>query len=197
MDIESSSSSCYDSLKAFDGSSTTAMLIATLCGSTVPDPVYSTANEMYLQFESDGSVTKAGFKALVKFVDPSVVPTEAAAPTTGCGSVHTDPTGTIMTPNYPNDYPNSADCDTTIISQDRNAKVTLTFDNFETELSGNCQYDYVLIYDGADSSFPFMDRFCGSVIPGPITSTGPDMYIKFVSDYSVGASGISATYTSA
>lgn len=52
-------------------------------------------------------------------------------------------------------------------------------------------------YDGADTSYPFLDRFCGSVIPSPITSSGPDMHLVFVSDYSETRSGIQATYVSA
>lgn len=57
-----------------------------------------------------------------------------------------------------------------------------------------CVLLHFQVYDGADDNSPFMDRLCGSVLPSPITSTGPDMYLKFVSDYSVGDSGISAHY---
>lgn len=51
------------------------MLIETLCGSTIPDPVYSTQEQMFLRFESDSTTTGDGFVANVAFVDQASVPT--------------------------------------------------------------------------------------------------------------------------
>ena len=62
----------------------------------------------------------------------------------------------------------------------------LTFDSFDTE-SG---YDYVEVsYDS------FSQRYSGSSIPGPFTSTGSSMVVRFHSDGNISRTGFSAVWT--
>ena len=52
----------YDFLKVWDGLSPGETRISDLTGSTIPSPVASYGNTMFLNFLSDDSERKAGFK---------------------------------------------------------------------------------------------------------------------------------------
>ena len=62
----------------------------------------------------------------------------------------------------------------------------LTFDSFDTESN----YDYVEI-----SNDCFSQRHSGTSIPGPFTSTGSSMVVKFHSDQRYTRTGFSAVWT--
>ena len=59
----SSSSSFRDYLEVYDGPSSSDTLIAKLGYTTIPQPIFSSGNSLYLRFKSDYSVSKDGFKA--------------------------------------------------------------------------------------------------------------------------------------
>ena len=48
--------------------------------------------------------------------------------------------------------------------------------------------------DGGSSNSPVIGTFCGPQVPGPLTTTGNLMYLKFVTDGSVQNLGFEATY---
>lgn len=68
--------------------------------------------------------------------------------------------------------------------------------DFETESCPDCSCDYVELFDGSDDSSPSIGRYCGYVAPNPpnIQSTGPDMFIRFVSDDTYEYKGFIARY---
>lgn len=57
-----------------------------------------------------------------------------------------------------------------------------------------CRYDYVEIHDGNSESADLMGRHCSNIAPAPITSSGPSLHIKFVSDYAHQGAGFSLRY---
>ena len=61
--IEKSSNCMYDSVVIYDGLDKTGQQIGTYCGKSIPDPIESTGRYLFVEFTSDGSVRKAGFKA--------------------------------------------------------------------------------------------------------------------------------------
>ena len=63
FDIEAHPYCLYDYVEVANGSETKK-----LCGSTVPDPITSSANTMTVKFKSDYSVNKKGFSAVWKKV---------------------------------------------------------------------------------------------------------------------------------
>lgn len=67
----------------------------------------------------------------------------------------TDPSGTISSPGYPDKYPPNADCSWTIEStkDSEHVYITLTLIMIEGPY-GQCQYDYLQVYDGLNSSEP-------------------------------------------
>lgn len=47
-----------------DGSGETAPLFGKYCGTTLPAPILSSANDLWIRFKSDSSVSNAGFRAV-------------------------------------------------------------------------------------------------------------------------------------
>ena len=83
-------------LKKFLGPSATE--IAKLCGSQIPNPIFSSDRFMYLNFVSDSNNNGGGWRATVEFDE------------VGCGGLLTDRSGTFTTPGHPNNYPHGANC---------------------------------------------------------------------------------------
>jgi len=54
--------SCCDFVRIFDGSSNNAPLLGTYSGSTLPPAIQTTQSNAYLEFDTDGSVTRAGWE---------------------------------------------------------------------------------------------------------------------------------------
>ena len=87
--------------------------------------------------------------------------------------------GTIMSPNHPNNYPSSIQCLWLIDLGQQN--ITLTFYKFELEREEDCSYDWVSVREGKTEKSPEMINVCGNVLPPTITSKGP-MRIYFQTD---------------
>lgn len=70
-------------------------------------------------------------------------------------------------------------------------QITLTFLSYSTEED----YDFMTIYDGIDDSASILlDQHSGDTIPGPFTSIGDSLFIKFTSDGSYTSSGWEALW---
>ena len=50
------------------------------------------------------------------------------------------------------------------------------------------------VYDGNSTSALVLGKFCGTVVPEPVISTGNNMYIVFITDSSVTNKGFHASY---
>ena len=53
----------------------------------------------------------------------------------------------------------------------------LTFKSFDIEAHSSCDYDWVEVSYGS-----YSEKFCGTSIPGPFTSTGPTMTVRMHTD---------------
>lgn len=62
----------------------------------------------------------------------------------GCGGNVTTPSGTILSKNYPNNYPHNTDCEW-LITVDETHAVDFTFIDFDVEGASDCRYDYVAV----------------------------------------------------
>ncbi|XP_078659911.1 inactive serine protease PAMR1-like [Branchiostoma floridae x Branchiostoma belcheri] len=107
-----------------------------------------------------------------------------------CNHVQSSDTGTISLTNYQNNQ----DCLWTISVSSGNA-IMLQFTSFSLEEDSLCEYDYVAVYDGPTVTSPLLGKFCGSIPPGPVRSTGNQIVVRFYSDYSGVYDGFEATYT--
>ncbi|KAK2147338.1 hypothetical protein LSH36_558g01028 [Paralvinella palmiformis] len=195
FDIEASaqSSDCnYDYLEVRNGASESSALVGRLCGSTIPEPITSSGNAMWLKFHSDGSVQNHGFRATYTTANLGSVDD----PITGeaCGGTLTSPSGSLSTPSHPSVYPNGVNC-TWYISVQEGYSVSLVFQSFNIESHRNCAYDSVSVYNNFSSN-SLIGRLCGSTNPGTVMSSSNQMMIIFVSDSSISMEGFAASYSS-
>ncbi len=65
----------------------------------------------------------------------------------------------------------------------------------DVEEFNNCGHDYTQVLDGNNINAPEIGKYCGTVIPPPITSQGAALTLNFVSDSSDQRSGFRAVYT--
>ncbi|KAL2087660.1 hypothetical protein ACEWY4_016488 [Coilia grayii] len=55
-------------------------------------------------------------------------------------------------------------------------------------------YDFIEIHDGNSEAAELLGKHCSNIAPPPIISSGPTVYIKFVSDYAHQGAGFSLRY---
>jgi len=66
----------------------------------------------------------------------------------------------LQSPNYPDDYPNNADCRYTIYSPPGTA-ISINCEDFNVEPSQNCIYDVFFMSLSGDENFADQEFFCG------------------------------------
>lgn len=181
--IETHNDCSYDFLKIYDGETQRRPILATYCTTQEPAPLTTSGPFALVYFHTDGSVTDHGFH-----ITYSAIP---GIP--GCGGALTAPRGSFSSPNFPELYDNNIDCEW-IISSSLESKIQLKFTSFELEEHGECQFDYVEVYDGDAIDAPFLGRYCSNNVPPPVVSTGSTLRIRFIADQSVTRGGFRAEY---
>ncbi|XP_048472235.1 tolloid-like protein 2 [Rhincodon typus] len=212
----------YDYVEIHSGLSSESKLHGRFCGSEKPDIITSQFNNMRIEFKSDNTVSKKGFKGQF-FSDKDECSVDNGGcqheclntlgsyicqcrngfmlhengldcKEAGCEHKTSSAEGVITSPNWPDKYPSRKEC-TWVISATAGHRVKLAFDKFEIEQHQECIYDHLEIYDGADDESPILGRYCGSRKPEPAISTSSKMFIKFFSDASVQRKGFQAKYS--
>ena len=111
-----------------------------------------------------------------------------------CEHSLTDLQGNFSSPNYPSNYPNHLSC-TWSITVTPNSYIYLQFFNFSLEDDGeDCRYDYVEVSDLNYPSGSIKIKRCGNQSPWCVWSMSNALHLRFVTDYSVSASGFIAHY---
>ncbi|XP_026057290.1 cubilin-like [Carassius auratus] len=180
MDLETHSGCLFDFVEVRDGTGETDPLIGKYCGTTLPAPILSTANGLWIRFKSDSSVSRAGFRAMYELA---------------CGGTLSG-SGQIRTPMHPDPYPHNKVCEW-VINQPEGYVVTLNFLTFDVEGSSTCVFDYVEVRDGPSIDSPLIGRYCGINMPPMLESTQKSMFIRFKTDSSVSNHGFTAEFASA
>ncbi|XP_061840054.1 dorsal-ventral patterning tolloid-like protein 1 isoform X1 [Nerophis lumbriciformis] len=212
----------YDYVEVRSGLSPDSKLHGKYCGTEVPEVITSQYNNMRIEFKSDNTVSKKGFKALF-FSDKD----ECSKDNGGCqhecintvGSyvcqcrhgfvlhenkhdckeaecehkIHS-PSGTLSSPNWPDKYPSRKEC-TWDITATPGHRVRIAFSEFEIEQHQECAYDHLEAFDGDADTAAILGRLCGSKVPDPLVSTGNRMYVRFISDASVQRKGFQASHS--
>lgn len=70
--------------------------------------------------------------------------------------------GSFTSPNYPGTYSNGTYCEWGIRAPSGRV-VTVTFNQISIDDPGDCQNNYLKLYDGPDSSSPPVGPYCGAV----------------------------------
>jgi len=174
FDIESHPNCMWDWVKVVDGDGT--VLLPKSCGSDIPDPITSKTNRITVQFHSDGSVQRRGFRAEVQPVSTVVQPVQFQP---------------IVSPNYPEEYGNNM-TETFDRSVEEGSQILITFTDFDIESHPNCMWDWVKVVDGDGTVL--LPKSCGSDIPDPITSKTNRITVEFHSDGSVQRTGFKAEW---
>ncbi|XP_036449013.1 deleted in malignant brain tumors 1 protein-like isoform X4 [Colossoma macropomum] len=132
---------CCDFIRVYDGPSAAYPLL----GRVPQDQRYhfnSSRNYLTVVFSSDSSVTRQGFRALWEFA--------GGAP---CGGDLTNSRGEFFSPQYPNNYPNNANCTWRLLaSETQVVNLTFTF----VDLEACC--DFIRVYDGPSAAYPLLGR---------------------------------------
>jgi len=172
----------YDYVRVYDGASTTAPLLGSFTGTSLPAAITSSGGSLLVRFTSDYSVTAEGWRA--EYTSIELMPECIDETLTDASASVDDNTGS-------DDYMNNADC-RKLIQPVGATEITLTFTEFNLE-DGN---DYIRIYDGTSTTDPLLAELTGTNLPGAITSGGGNMLIHFTSNESIRAPGWAASYTS-
>ncbi|XP_061410706.1 neuropilin-2-like isoform X1 [Lethenteron reissneri] len=102
--------------------------------------------------------------------------------------------GYLASTGFPEDYPPMQRCEWLLRAAGPGQRLALAFNpHFDIE-KHDCRFDYVEVRDGEGDAAEAMGRFCGSVAPAPIVSSGPTLLIRFVSDYTNQGAGFSLRY---
>ncbi|XP_053565459.1 embryonic protein UVS.2-like isoform X2 [Bombina bombina] len=180
FDVHPSPNCMSDYIKIYDGASKTSpVLLKNSCGSRKRPPLIASANTMLLEFVTDGSLTRKGFKATYT--------------TVSCGEVFNAPFGKFTSPGYPKKYPSLIDC-VWIIAAPSGYWISLIIQKISIELSANCKNDNLKIFDGDTSDSPLLGTYCGPLYDFSVNSTGNYMLLQFHSDYSTQGNGFQASY---
>ncbi|XP_048465149.1 deleted in malignant brain tumors 1 protein [Rhincodon typus] len=109
-----------------------------------------------------------------------------------CGGYLEAVYGSITSPNYPSFYGDNEQC-IWYIRGDSDQRIKLKFTYVDLEVSSNCRYDYIAIYDGPSTNSVLLAKFC-SGSDQTFTSTSNSMTVYFKTDSSVTRQGFSASY---
>ncbi|MEQ2310269.1 hypothetical protein AMECASPLE_007121, partial [Ameca splendens] len=178
FEIPDSTGSCQSSyIKVWSGSTQNADdLLVTGCGSLAPEPVVAPYNIITSRFQATAT-PGVGFSMSFS---------------TRCGASVSGSKGRVVSPNFPADYPDYANCNYTIDAGQQTV-IVLSFKVFQIEAHSACVYDGLKIYNPVTSSTP-MATLCGTNIPGPFSTLGP-MLLHFYSDSLITSSGFMAEYS--
>ena len=100
--------------------------------------------------------------------------------------------GTIKSPNHPNNYPNNLNC-VYLIDLGLGYDITLTFHKFILEKKEDCPYDFLSVREGTLPDSPPIIKICGDILPPDIPTKGPTR-IAFKSDSDKEFAGFHLTY---
>jgi len=113
-----------------------------------------------------------------------------SSPLTTSTSEPTSESGSITSPNYPNNYDDNVNKKYPLVVAS-GSRIELEFEDFVLEESVGCEWDYLEIFDTDESR---MLARCGTDKPHKTTSTGNKMFVRFRSDRSVTAKGFKANW---
>lgn len=172
----------YDAVEVYDGSTDNGTLLGRFSGSSIPPSITASSGKMFIRFYSDLLENGQGWKA--KYTSTQELSCTGQTTLTSVSGTFDDGSGNFK-------YANNSEC-SWLISPPNATSITLSFSEFDTEESR----DGVIIYDGANDSAQILAQYSGTSIPNSVTSSGGEMYVKFITDPEQRENGFKASYTS-
>lgn len=108
-----------------------------------------------------------------------------------CMSNFTAPSGTVLSPDYPEGYGNNMNC-VWLIQSDPGSRIHLAFNDFDLE----APYDSLTVKDGETNDALVIGRFTGAESPSHLTSNTNTLRLEFQADHSMSGRGFNITYSS-
>jgi hypothetical protein len=198
----------HDYVLVFDGSG----LLSRHSGKAQPGLFVSADSSMRIVFTSDLTIDDSGFVAQLRVFHntsnrysainvistpavPISLPSDPRGATppscTACNGMVALTLGStpLTISDGPGDYTRSMNCSWLITAPDE-FRIRIVFTSFSTAEF----QDHVIVYAGGSTvPLPPPKRLFGQSIPAPVTSSGPNMLVVFVSDNSHHAQGFEAT----
>lgn len=171
----------YDTVIVYDGPNENYPRLMEWWGNTLPPAQTSTNGAITVQFKSDININATGWTANY---------TSSGVAYCGGSSLLTTPTGSLNDGSGGNNYGNNQFC-YWYIAPPCASSITLSFSQFNTENG----YDGVIVYNGDNTDDPVLLNTSGTNIPASVTSGG-EMLVVFLSDFSNRMQGFTANYTS-
>ncbi|HNS17210.1 MAG TPA: C10 family peptidase [Bacteroidales bacterium] len=167
-----------DTLRVYDGSTTSHPLLGNFSGSSLPSAISSESNQMLVTFTTDNLSEESGWACT--YLSYSPVWCSGITTVTESEGQISDGSGTFH-------YGNNSVCQWRILPESAES-LHLTFTSFDTEESG----DIVKVYDL--QSMTMLGSFSGSDLPGPVSCPSGKMLIMFVTNSDLTAGGWEAYY---
>ncbi|XP_017881696.1 cubilin [Ceratina calcarata] len=179
FELEGQTNCLFDYLEIRNGGYDNSPLIGKYCGTNIPTEIISQTNKLYLKFVSDQSRSFPGFYI------------EWDSTTIGCGGDLHAANGDIISPNYPKEYSQLAECQWRIMVAE-GSWLRLTIVDLQLEEHVRCRADYIEISEGFNRRNS--QRYCGNPYPNIIETTSNIMNIRFRSDYTSSGRGFHLKY---
>ncbi len=171
-----------DVITIYNGSNSSAPVLGTYSGSTLPAAISSTSPTVYVHFTTDGATATSGWQ---------ISYTSAALVFCNGTTLLTAPSDTFSDGSGGKEYSCSSNCKWKIEPSGA-ASVTINFTSFRSELNK----DFVKIYDPVGTVSTLLATYSGTTIPASVTSSSGKMLVIFTSNSTGTDAGWSANYTS-
>lgn len=170
-----------DTLNIYDGSDSTANLLGSFSGNSIPAPISSSGTDLFIQFQSDSTITSPGWSA--SYVTNPAPGSCATDTLTSASETFHDGSGPSQ------NYADNLNC-SWLIQPVGASLVELIFDSISTELG----IDTISVFDGDDSTDPLIGTYSGTQKPGIILSSDTSLYVEFKSNGSITDKGFQISY---
>ncbi|CAG2110268.1 unnamed protein product [Medioppia subpectinata] len=181
-----------------------------LCGkiADIEQTHYSSHSNLVFEFRSDWrNGNNTGFRGTYRFLNKQMFHTDGELiPKSKC-DYKFESTATIngtarsrgrfYSPQYPSTYPKNIECSYIFVGQS-NERVKLTLESIrllKTDLSCINSPDLILIHDGNDTSAPVIGQLCNINSYVELVSTGPVLYVQFLSRSHTPGQGFKGKFT--
>ena len=157
----------------------------------------------WFQLEAHGKLAGTGQSVKTRdiwiccktFLNTSLLIHPPFCPLVRCSHKFTGLSGEFESPNYANNYPDSLNC-SYLVQAPFGYIITLSFLHFDLEprYKDFCKFDFLEVFDGAQSNSTSLGKFCGSRAPAPVHSTSNSLLVMFVTDLSEHYTGFRVSY---
>ncbi|XP_069973506.1 CUB domain-containing protein 2 [Penaeus vannamei] len=166
------------------------------CGNVFPQFLVTAGNTASMQFLTDFSQVNRGFNVALRAVNCFNC-TEGPVYEMGFNDTNivTNTGGRLVSPGFPNDYPNNVNFVTTITAPPGSI-ITFLYLLFDLEpVPPACDFDYLQIFDTTPTPIPTPPKYCGNVAPSFTMSATNEVEVVFFTDKAVVGKGFDICFT--